>query len=82
MLDVEKKQGNFRAVVSAVVSNNLLKMSTPVNPPSGLVIPRAPTPPLIQVFLVTFYKYLGALGVQIKYIFMTKKSQFCVGSVQ
>ena len=49
MLDVEKKQGNFRAVVSAVVNNSLFKISTPVNPPSGLVIPRAPTPPLIQV---------------------------------
>lgn len=49
MLDVEKKQGNFRAVVSAVVNNSLFKISTPVNPPSGLFIPRAPTPPLIQV---------------------------------
>jgi len=49
MLEVEKKQGNFRAVVSSMVSKNLPESSS--NPPLGLNIPRAPTPPLIQALL-------------------------------
>ena len=49
MREVEKKEGNFRAVVSSVVTQNLLKVAAPVNPPQGVLIPRAPTPPIVQV---------------------------------
>jgi len=51
MREVEKKEGNFRAVVSSVVTQNLLKVAAPVNPPQGVLIPRAPTPPIVQTLL-------------------------------
>ena len=47
--NVEKKQGNFRAVVPVTAKKNLFHLSTQSEPVHSVYIPRAPTPPLVQV---------------------------------
>ena len=46
---VEKKPGNFRTVVPAMAKKNLFHLSTQTETVHSVYIPRAPTPPLVQV---------------------------------
>ena len=56
---VEKKPGKFRTVVAAMAKKNLFHLSTQTETVHSVYIPRAPTPPLVQVNFINVVRGPG-----------------------